>query len=747
MADSKITQLPLSPYALDKDLMIVVTGHLEEGAYPYNTRMPLSYVRRYIVRLNLMTIPTSGISTYYNSGLNVLTLQHTPLTGNLMRYDYDSGFPHDQTISTTGLNAIVGNNIDIAFKSNSDASQSMNGGAEGNTWDNNFVSNNLGAPYHSGIISVTGLNAYSGAPYGNLVRVDFDVDQWPYSGVISTTGLNSIKGNLVDVQFEGVSDAAVWMHNRDGSWQSFDKNNHLGNKYHSGIISITGLNAYSGSPYGNLMRVDFDVDQWPYSGVLSTTGLNSIVGNNMDIVFSSGSLASQGMSSRNGTWPTFSMHQMEGKYHSGIISTTGLNAHRRYPHGNLMRIDFDSVWPYSGVISQTGLNVIKGNLVDVQFTSSSDAALRMHSYGGPWDNEFNRFNHLGETYHSGIISVTGLNTVTENLIVRDYESTWPYSGIIYNTGLNASAGNRIAIDHSTSSSAHSTHGGAGGKYQSGIISTTGLNLLAGAGIGYSIESSYPHEYNVFTTDKASYPSTSVTITNDAAEFVSNTSNFQVIKLLDFSDFYTSRAGQSPKFLVEAAFKITSISKGSLPSVGGFGTLNDRKSAELQPTIGQNFDGDIIAEGDLSSFIPFGGETYAGASFSLQIGISGGGANSFNNNISTYPITFKNHSSNFSSFYEAYRSGSLDYKPPIYNELNYQDPIIIRAGVDLNIDSASTTVNNTCGLVAKISNVRYIRGYSYDSGPNVGTDTFYTTNTYVDTSATIKCLYVKTQEIK
>ena len=52
MADSKITQLPLSPYALDKDLIVVVTGHLEEGAYPYNTRMPLSYIRRYVVRLN-----------------------------------------------------------------------------------------------------------------------------------------------------------------------------------------------------------------------------------------------------------------------------------------------------------------------------------------------------------------------------------------------------------------------------------------------------------------------------------------------------------------------------------------------------------------------------------------------------------------------------------------------------------------------------------------------------------------------
>ena len=73
MADSKITQLPLSPYALDKDLMVVVTGHLEEGAFPKNTKMPLSYIRRYVVRLNLLSSQQSGIASYYNSGLNILT--------------------------------------------------------------------------------------------------------------------------------------------------------------------------------------------------------------------------------------------------------------------------------------------------------------------------------------------------------------------------------------------------------------------------------------------------------------------------------------------------------------------------------------------------------------------------------------------------------------------------------------------------------------------------------------------------
>ena len=91
MADSKITQLPLSPYALDKDLMVVVTGHLEEGAFPKNTKMPLSYIRRYVVRLNLLSSQQSGIASYYNSGLNILTTW------------------------TTGIHAVPGNNMEVQF--------------------------------------------------------------------------------------------------------------------------------------------------------------------------------------------------------------------------------------------------------------------------------------------------------------------------------------------------------------------------------------------------------------------------------------------------------------------------------------------------------------------------------------------------------------------------------------------------------------------------------------------------------
>ena len=589
MADSKITQLPLSPYALDKDLIVAVTGHLEDGAYPYNTRMPLSYIRRYVVRLNLMTSAESGIGTYYHSGLNVLTLQHTPVTGNLMRYDYADEFPHNQTISTTGLNTIRGNNLDIQFDQNSLAALAMT--ARDGAWEENFNRNqHLGEPYHSGIISVTGLNAYSGYPYGNLIRVDCS-DDWPFSGIISQTGLNIIQGNMLDVQFIETSEAAAAMHGRDGPWNTgFNKNTHLGNKYHSGIISITGLNAYSGAPYGNLMRVDFDVNQWPYSGVLSTTGLNSIVGNNMDVVFHNHSEASVWMSGRDGAWQAFDpTDNLGNKYHSGIISTTGLNAYSGAPYGNLMRVDFDvdqwpysgvisqtglnsiagnlvdvkfnatseaavwmhnrdgswhsgfhknnnlgnkyhsgiisitglnaysghpygnnirvdfdvDKWPYSGVISQTGLNAVRGNLLDIQFAATSDAADGMHNRVGPWYNAFNTGTHLGNKYHSGILSITGVNAVTENLIVKEYQNQWPFTGIYYNTGLNARAGNHMEIMHAINTDADFNYPDImGGRYLSGVISTTGLNLLpqtTGICIDNHISQFWPHKNILHTT--------------------------------------------------------------------------------------------------------------------------------------------------------------------------------------------------------------------------------------------------------
>jgi hypothetical protein len=101
MADSKITQLPLSPYALDKDLMVVVTGHLEEGAYPYNTKMPLSYIRRYIVRPNLLINANSGISGYYNSGLNILSVGLDIEHGEGIGHSFEPEPPHKYKIFST----------------------------------------------------------------------------------------------------------------------------------------------------------------------------------------------------------------------------------------------------------------------------------------------------------------------------------------------------------------------------------------------------------------------------------------------------------------------------------------------------------------------------------------------------------------------------------------------------------------------------------------------------------------------
>jgi 3D (Asp-Asp-Asp) domain-containing protein len=417
-----------------------------------------------------------------------------------MRVDFDvDEWPYSGVISQTGLNSIMGNNIDIQFQSTSEAAQWMNSKDGG--WHDGFSkTNNLGNKYHSGIISMTGLNAYSGAPYGNLMRVDFDVDQWPYSGVISQTGLNSIVGNNMDIVFQATSEAAVGMDDRRGAWDRKFTTNHLGNKYHSGIVSTTGLNVYGGHPYGNLMRVDFDVDQWPYSGVISQTGLNVIQGNLIDVRFKSNSLAAQGMHSRNGNWLegfNKSTHLGE-RYHSGIISVTGLNAYSGAPYGNLIRVDFDvNQWPYSGVISQTGLNVIRGNNIDIQVQSTSEAATAMHSRNASWLNTFNKNNHLGNKYHSGIISITGVNARTENLIVKEYEDVWPYTGVYYNTGLNATAGNHVEIQFSTDTDAdfhYKNYNGTsrmGGKYQSGIISVTGLNVIQTT--GNLIENYVQHE--------------------------------------------------------------------------------------------------------------------------------------------------------------------------------------------------------------------------------------------------------------
>jgi hypothetical protein len=208
MSDSKISQLPLSPHILDSDLMVVVTGSLDRGTYPQTCRIPMSYVRRFITRLNLLINVVSGLAYSYNSGLNILTLGLDIKTANLLNGEFASNHPYNYTIYNTGLNARTGNNIEISFNSNSAAANKYGG---------------AGGKYQSGIISTTGLNAKT----ENLIRLQFE-NSWPHSGVIYTTGLNARAGNHIEIDF------------------STNRHNSAGAPYYSGIISTTGLNASPG---------------------------------------------------------------------------------------------------------------------------------------------------------------------------------------------------------------------------------------------------------------------------------------------------------------------------------------------------------------------------------------------------------------------------------------------------------------------------------------------------------------------
>ena len=458
MADSKISQLNFADKIYDRDLMVVVTGYGNEGSYPDNCKISLDRIRKDIIRLDEMIFFLSGFSGYYNTEENTFTITSHQFAGNLIDLIYDSARPNIQIIATTGLNtrtenliardfenvwpysgviystglnARIGNNIEIQFSSGTPASD-FYGGTEGK--------------YKSGIISTTGLNAST----ENLIVRDFE-SSWPYSGIIYTTGLNAVIGNNMEIQFSSGTPASNIYGNTEG-------------KYRSGIISTTGLNTVT----ENLIVRDFQ-NTWPYSGIIYNTGLNAVIGNNMEIQFSAGTPASN------------IYGKTEGKYKSGIISTTGLNARSE----NLIVRDFESSWPYSGVIYNTGLNAIIGNNMEIQFATGTPAS--------------NIYGRTGGKYISGIVSTTGLNSRTENLIVRDFEEAWPYSGIIYNTGLNAVIGNNMEIQFSAGTPASNIYGKTEGKYKSGIISTTGLNARTENLIVRDFESSWPYSGIIYNT--------------------------------------------------------------------------------------------------------------------------------------------------------------------------------------------------------------------------------------------------------
>lgn len=184
MPDSKISQLESAEKIYDHDLMVVVTGYNSPGSYPENRKISVDRIRKDIVRLNEMIFFISGFSGYYNTGENLFYITSHQHAGNLIKLSYPDDPPSysPQIIDTTGLNAIIGNNIDIQFNSGTPAADFYG---------------RVGPPYYSGIISTTGLNAKG----DNLIVCEFEAT-WPHSGVISTTGLNFIASTGIQCQID-----------------------------------------------------------------------------------------------------------------------------------------------------------------------------------------------------------------------------------------------------------------------------------------------------------------------------------------------------------------------------------------------------------------------------------------------------------------------------------------------------------------------------------------------------------------
>lgn len=449
----------------------------------------------------------------------------------------------------------------------------------------------------------------------------------------------------------------------------------------------------------------------------------------------------------------FLLSGFSGYYNSGNNTMT-ITSHQNA--ANLIRIDYGTQYPYIQILSTTGLNAVAGNNIEVQFTSGTPAA--------------QKYGKVGSPYYSGIISITGVNFRTENLITKDIEGTWPYSGIIYNTGLNARAGNNIDIEYLASGSANNIYGGAGGKYKSGIISTTGLNINIGSGIGWEVDSIWPYRYSISNMEKTKV-GTSTTIANTGSGLIANSGMINLLNL-SYNDLYYSHKNKTLQFLATAAFRITDIVFDAPPYVPSSGDTNTRKNQELNSIIGLNYTYSynvckgggqynydtitatkIFGTGDFLNFEPVS-TSYVIDSFTLVIGITGGNSSNFISTIHTVPITFMNRNGpNSNQCSEIYRSGANPY---IFNGINSIDPIIIQEPVSLYIDSSGITNQNTLGLCAKISNIKYVRNYRYflvedDDIPCNNTHsniyyTFATTNTYSSTQASLLPLFIKSENI-
>lgn len=364
----------------------------------------------------------------------------------------------------------------------------------------------------------------------------------------------------------------------------------------------------------------------------------------------------------------------------------------------------------------TGIHAVPGNNIEVQFSDDTPAADR---YGG-----------VGPICHSGIISVTGLNAVTENCIVKENETEWPYSGVIYNTGLNAVAGNNIEISYSTDSDAHDEYGGAGGKYQSGIVSTTGLNIIASTGIGFSISPNWPHPYSLFSTERTqvntSYVDTTVGDTSSTSLDQSIATG--VINTLSYSDFVIPSQSSMKLFLTGGVYLI-SVILGNPPSAdGSTGPGFDQRQIELSgltPT-----DNNWIGAEPVNPYVtPFDVDT-----FSLEIGISDSTQTNSVFSTSISPILkFKNTTNpNYNTndyIIETTRDSGV-YK------IGSVDPMIIRGIAEF--DSYDT--DPAAQIVVKIKNPSYQRAYTYTDGQN--TISITGRRCYTNATCRIKGVFLK-----
>ena len=235
-----------------------------------------------------------------------------------------------------------------------------------------------------------------------------------------------------------------------------------------------------------------------------------------------------------------------------------------------MRLDHESVWPHSGILSTTGLNAIQGNLVDIQFSPNSLAASGMHNRNGSWYNAFNSGTHLGELYNSGIISITGVNAITENNIVKEYQDKWPYTGIYYNTGINAVTGNLIEITYDTD------------RYRVATIATTGLNMVSSHGMAHNINEAYPHDYAIITIDRSIGKNSAATFINDTAGSKTFTESEMT---LYFGDLYNSYPNTTIQFLATLI-----IGAGGSLGTTQIPSSSSNRSAELigAPTVGSDY---------------------------------------------------------------------------------------------------------------------------------------------------------------